>query len=114
MCLRPHTLLRLFPVLEIVANFLYFDNISALFTSTRPWEALCRDPWWIFTVCNLLWNIKTRYEFGLVELIRVSPRFGVLLTAIVLSIIFILLDILAVTGVIAGPGLPDGINPFWK
>jgi len=32
----------------------------------------------------------------------------------ILSIAFIILDILSVTHVIAGPGLPDGINPFWK
>ena len=33
-----------------------------------------------------------------------------------LSVCFILLDILAVTHVIDGSkaGLPDGINPFWK
>lgn len=63
---------------------------------------------------SLFWNIKTRYEFGYVELLRVSPRFGVLLGAMILSICFILCDILAVTQVIAGKGLPDGINPFWK
>lgn len=65
-------------------------------------------------MCNLFWNIKTRYEFGYLELLRVSPRFGVLLGAMVLSVCFILLDILAVTQVINGKGLPDGINPFWK
>jgi len=31
-----------------------------------------------------------------------------------LSIAFIICDILSVTHVISGPGLPDGINPFWK
>lgn len=63
---------------------------------------------------NLFWNIKTRYEFGYIELLQVSPRFGVLLGAMILSVCFILLDILAVTHVIDGKGLPDGINPFWK
>ena len=47
------------------------------------------------------------------ELIRVSPRFGILLGSMVLSISFIILDICAVTSSVA-LGLPDGLNPFWK
>lgn len=74
---------------------------------------MCSDPWWIFTTINLFWNIKRRYEFGLFELIDVSPRFGVLLGAMILSVTFIIVDILSVTGVLAS-GLPNGINPFWK
>jgi len=72
------------------------------------------DPWWIFTTANLFWNIKRRYEFGYIELIRVSPRFGVLIGSMILSMCFILLDILSVTHVVKGGGLPDGLNPFWK
>ncbi|KAK5694465.1 hypothetical protein LTR17_024775 [Elasticomyces elasticus] len=58
---------------------------------------------------------------------RVSPRFAVLIGAMLLSICFvrtysltwpvtcqIIVDILAVTHVISGDGLPNGINPFWK
>lgn len=101
-------------IIEIVANFLYFNNINNLFQYTRPYEALFRDPWWIFTCCSLFWNIKRRYEFGIIELIRVSPRFGILLMAMVLSVSFIIVDVLSVTHVIEGSGLPDGINPFWK
>ncbi|KAI5365426.1 hypothetical protein Slin14017_G053160 [Septoria linicola] len=101
-------------VLEVVANFLYFSGNSRLFTKTRPYEALCRDPWWIFTACNLFYNIKSRYDFGYIELIRASPRFGVLLGAMLLSIGFLIADILAVTHAIPSSGLPDGINPFWK
>lgn len=93
---------------------MYFSGKSDLFTYTRPYEALFRDPWWLFTVLNLVYNIRTRYEFGLVELIRVSPRFGVLLSAMFLSLAFIVIDILAVTHVISPTSLPDGINPFWK
>jgi hypothetical protein len=71
------------------------------------------DPWWIFTTINLFWNIKRRYDFGFVELIRVSPRFGVLLLSMCLSMAFIIVDILSVTPALR-VGLPDGINPFWK
>lgn len=63
---------------------------------------------------SLFWNIKSKYEFGYWELIRVSPRFGVLLAAMLVSIVFIIVDILSVTHVIGGKSLPDGINPFWK
>ena len=97
-----------------VVQFLYFGNKSNLFIYTRPWEALFRDPWWIFTTINLLYNIKTKYEFGLFELMRVSPRFAVLIGSMLMSIGFIIVDILSVTHVIKGHGVPDGINPFWK
>ena len=119
-------------ILEIYANFTYFntDN-SRLFIRTRPYEALFRyvsplhslysllqlvnvpmssDPWWIFTIVNLFWNIKFRYELGLLEIVKVSPRFGILLLCMSLSVIFIILDILAVTPVIS----IGVINPFWK
>lgn len=76
-------------------------------------DYMYRDPWWIFTTINLFWNIKRRYDFGVVELIRVSPRFGILLLSMCLSIGFIVVDILSVTPVLT-VGLPDGINPFWK
>jgi hypothetical protein len=57
--------------------------------------------------------VKTRYEFGLLEMLRISPRFVVLLAAMCLSIAFLLLDILSVTSVLRS-ALPTGINPFWK
>ncbi|KAI7764416.1 hypothetical protein LZL87_003621 [Fusarium oxysporum] len=98
-------------VLEIYANFIYFNTPdNRLFASTRPLEAVCRDPWWIFTAINLFWNIKYRYEFKPLEIIRISPRFGLLLLSMSLSIIFIIVDLLSVT-----PVIPIGyINPFWK
>ena len=42
-----------------------------------------------------------------------SPRFGILLLSMMLSMSFIILDCLSVTSVIASK-LPDGLNPFWK
>ncbi|KAF2818487.1 hypothetical protein CC86DRAFT_156227 [Ophiobolus disseminans] len=100
-------------VLEIYANFAYFHGVNEIFLKTRPYEALCRDPWWIFTTVYLFWIIKTQYEMTVKEIIRISPRFGIMLLAMILSIVFVLLDILTVTKAIVLAG-PTGINPFWK
>ncbi|EOA88545.1 uncharacterized protein SETTUDRAFT_107436 [Exserohilum turcica Et28A] len=100
-------------VLEIYANFAYFHGVNKLFLDTRPYEALCRDPWWIFTTVYLFWVIKTQYELSIKEIIRISPRFGIMLFSMILSIVFIVLDILSVTKAINLHG-PTGINPFWK
>lgn len=55
-----------------------------------------------------------RYEFSYLTLIKASPRFGVLMGAMIMSLAFIIMDILSVTHVIPSRGLPDGINPFWE
>ncbi|KAK3079657.1 hypothetical protein LTS18_004204 [Coniosporium uncinatum] len=101
-------------VVEIYANFTYFNNINDLFVHTRPYEAIFRDPWWIFTCCNLFWNIKRRYDFSILQVVRTSPRFGIMLGSMVLSVCFIVVDIVSVTNVFNPHALPDGINPFWK
>ncbi|KAH8693065.1 hypothetical protein BGW36DRAFT_301741 [Talaromyces proteolyticus] len=99
---------------EIFANYAYFNNIDAAFyEKTRPLEALFRDPWWIFTTCNLFWVVKTHYNFGIIELVRESPRFGLMLASMGLSIVFLILDILSVTGRLRVT-TTMGINPFWK
>jgi hypothetical protein len=72
-----------------------------------------RDPWWVYTTCNLFWVIKTEYGFGAIELVRQSPRFGVMLLSMCLSIGFIVVDILSVISVFR-EALPVGLNPFWK
>ncbi|KAI4706752.1 hypothetical protein J4E89_008447 [Alternaria sp. Ai002NY15] len=100
-------------VVEIYANFAYFHGVNKLFLHTRPYEALCRDPWWILTTIYLFWVIKTQYELSLKEIVRISPRFGIMLLSMLLSIIFIVLDISTVTEAIKLPGA-TGINPFWK
>lgn len=100
-------------ITEIYANFAYFHNINNLFLKTRPWEALCRDPWWIAAAVFLIYNIKTKYDLTLVQIVRISPRFAVMLAAMFLSIAFIVLDVLSVTKVFSS-ALPTGINPFWK
>ena len=43
----------------------------------------------------------------------ISPRFAVMLGAMILSIIFLILDICSVTAAFQSV-LPVGINPFWK
>lgn len=100
-------------ITEIYANFAYFHNINDLFLRTRPWEALCRDPWWIVAAIFLMYNIKTKYDLSLLQIVRISPRFAVMLVAMLLSIIFIVLDVLSVTDAFKSV-LPVGINPFWK
>jgi len=123
-------------VVEIYANFAYFHNVNDVFLKTRPWEALCRsvpprrkigrdlslpervadhsrDPWWIAAAIFLFYNIKSKYDLTLAQIIRISPRFAVMLAAMVLSIIFIVLDVLSVTSALKS-ALPVGINPFWK
>lgn len=100
-------------ITEIYANFAYFHNVNDLFLRTRPWEALCRDPWWIAAALFLIYNIKTKYDLTLTQIVRISPRFAVMLAAMALSIIFIILDVLSVTEAFSSV-LPVGINPFWK
>lgn len=100
-------------ITEIYANFAYFHNINDLFLRTRPYEALCRDPWWVFAACYLLYSIVTKYDLTLAQILRISPRFAVMLVAMVLSIIFIVLDVCSVTEAFQSV-LPVGINPFWK
>lgn len=100
-------------VVEIYANFTYFHNVNKVFLKTRPWEALFRDPWWILAACLLIYNIKTKYDLTLTQIIRISPRFAVMLGAMLLSICFIILDVLSVTSALKSV-LPVGINPFWK
>lgn len=93
---------------------LYFSGQSRLYVHTRPLEVLFRDPWWVFTVCSLFYMVKSRYDFGYAELVRVSPTFAILFSTMFVSLVFIFADILAVTHIIKVSGLPNGINPFWK
>ncbi|EED15735.1 conserved hypothetical protein [Talaromyces stipitatus ATCC 10500] len=100
--------------IEIYANFAYFNNINVLvYEKIRPWEALFRDPWWIYTTCNLFWVVKTYYNFGILELVQECPRFGLMLGSMCLSIACMGADIASVTGALRS-AMPLGTNPFWK
>lgn len=72
-----------------------------------------RDPWWIFTTISLFYTIKREYDFELLELVRVSPRFGLMLLSMCLSIAFMVVDTCAVLGAFKSV-LPKGLEPFWK
>ncbi|KAF7179026.1 hypothetical protein CNMCM7691_007796 [Aspergillus felis] len=101
-------------VLEIYANFAYFNNYNKIFLTTRPLEPIFRDPWWIFTTCSLFYTIKREYNFGIFELVSVSPRFGIMLASMCLSIAFMIVDTCSVLNVFSHSSLPTGIEPFWK
>ncbi|GES63744.1 hypothetical protein ATEIFO6365_0007043100 [Aspergillus terreus] len=101
-------------ILEIYANFAYFNNINRIFLKTRPLEPLFRDPWWVFTTCSLFYTIKREYGFSYKELIIASPRFGIMLVSMCLSIAFIVVDTCAVLDVFHSRRLPTGVEPFWK
>ncbi|KAI2858037.1 hypothetical protein CBS63078_11300 [Aspergillus niger] len=100
-------------VVDIYANFAFFNRGQALYTTTRPLEPLFRDPWWIFTTCFLLYVIQRGYGCSLVQLIRISPPFGVMLPFMVVSVVFAVVDLCA-TRVENRLGYPPGMEPFWK
>jgi hypothetical protein len=98
-------------ILQIFNNFRYFNNINDLYKKVRPYEPLFRDPWWVFTCITLFHIIRKCYGTGTLELIKRSPRFGILLVAIILAMVFTTMDI---TASIVNFGGSDGINPYWK
>lgn len=96
-------------ILQIYDNFRFFNGYSDFYTSVRPYEPLFRDPWWVFT-CLVLFHVVSKcYGTGVLELVKRSPRFGILLAAILLSLIFTALDI--VSSIHNFLGGTDGINP---
>ncbi|KAF2264671.1 hypothetical protein CC78DRAFT_463189 [Lojkania enalia] len=101
-----------FWVAEAWSNFEYFNNLgSDANERMRPWEALVRDPWWIFTTWKLIDAIKKTYSFKLWALVRINSRFAVMLACMFFSIAFLLTDVvinaLRVTK-------DSGINPYWR
>jgi hypothetical protein len=101
-------------IVEIYANFTFFNDINDVFVHTRPYEALFRDPWWVASIIILIYEIHITYKLPLTTIVTISPRFGILFVAMMFSIVFIILDILAVTTNIFTTKLPDGLNPWWK
>lgn len=101
-----------FWIAEAWSNFEYFNSLgSEANIRMRPWEALVRDPWWIFTTWKLLDAIKKTYGFRIWALVKMNSRFGVMLACMFLSIGFLLTDVvinaLHITNL-------SGINPYWR
>jgi len=101
-----------FWIAEAWSNFSYFNNLgSSANLRMRPWEALFRDPWWIFTTWKLIDIISKTYMFKVLHLIKVNPRFGVMLACMFISIAFLLTDV--VINALRKSSL-SGINPYWR
>ncbi|KAH8725140.1 hypothetical protein GQ44DRAFT_707825 [Phaeosphaeriaceae sp. PMI808] len=106
MCAQP------FWVAEAWSNFAYFNSLgSEANVQMRPWEALLRDPWWIFTTWRLIGAIKKTYGYSLWALVRINTRFGVMLLCMALSIAFLLTDAAVSAAKIT---TSSGINPYWR
>ncbi|CAF3580302.1 hypothetical protein SNK05_011769 [Fusarium graminearum] len=107
------TLLMVQPywILETWANFQYHNHLgSRIFDTSRLLEPLFRDPWWVFTTIKLVLAIRENYEFTISGLVRTSPRFGIMLLCLFLSIVFLITDVIFMI-VVSKRG---GINPFWR
>lgn len=97
---------------QIQDNYRFFNNRGGWYTQIRPYEPLFRDPWWVFTCLALFHVIRKCYGTGVMGLVSRSPRFGILLAAIALSMAFTVVDIIASIHPFLGD--TDGINPWWK
>lgn len=100
-------------IAETYFNFVYNNNRAGgrWFPKVRPWEALCREPWWLFTSCYLIFTIKRSYNCSILRLVRTSGKFGVLMFSMAASIAFIFADIITLI-TLSSPCA--GENPFWK
>ncbi|KAF2450156.1 hypothetical protein P171DRAFT_349019 [Karstenula rhodostoma CBS 690.94] len=108
------TLILVWPywIVECYFLFQYNNNLgSDYFIYLRPWEFLCREPWWLFTTGYLIYIIKRAYDCSIIHLIRTSGKFLVLLLSMALSIGFVIADVVIVL-VIDTPC--RGKNPLWK
>jgi hypothetical protein len=99
-------------VVETWANFEYFNDLGHkhVFKLTRYLEPIARDPWWIYTTIKLVMVINKNYEYTIPNLVKKSPRFGVMLSCMFASIVFICVDIIATALV----SVQSGINPYWR
>lgn len=108
------TLIVVWPYWIAEMYFIYEYNSpqgNDYFMHLRPWEFLCREPWWLFTTGYLIYIIKRAYDCSIIHLVRTSGKFLVLLVAMALSIVFIVADFIVVI-VVDTPC--RGKNPIWK
>jgi hypothetical protein len=104
-------LVQPFWILEAYDNFAYFTGDSNLNPYTRPWEPLAREPWWLFTTCWLIYKIKSNYQLSVKELLKLSPRFGVMILCMLLSLAFVTVDIVVTADHVYSD---EGVNPYWR
>ncbi|KAF2116442.1 hypothetical protein BDV96DRAFT_612290 [Lophiotrema nucula] len=105
-------LVQPFWIVEAWSNFEYFNSLGNNANErTRPWEALVRDPWWIFTTWKLIDVISKTYDFRLWTLIKLNRRFGVMLACMFISIAFLLTDVVVSALRVTKD---SGINPYWR
>lgn len=62
----------------------------------------------------LLRAIRRRYQVPAAALLRASARFTLMLAAVAASVVFIVVDVLSVTGALPDVGRTVGLNPWWK
>lgn len=108
------SVIAVFPfwIAEIYFNFAYHNHLGGHehFRQIRPFEALFREPWWIFTTIYLVYIIKRCYNLSIDRLVRLEPRFAMLMASIALSLAFIIADVVET----ARNSSFVGRNPFWK
>ncbi|KAF2706985.1 hypothetical protein K504DRAFT_47949 [Pleomassaria siparia CBS 279.74] len=101
-----------FWIAESWSNYEYFNNLgSTANLRMRPWEALVRDPWWIFTTWKLIDIISKSYLLKILDLVKINPRFGVMLACMFISIAFLLTDVVMTA---LRKSELAGINPYWR
>ncbi|RDK41094.1 hypothetical protein M752DRAFT_284586 [Aspergillus phoenicis ATCC 13157] len=95
------------------ANFAFFNYNKPLFITTRYFKPLFWDPWWIIATCLLFYNIKHAYQCTFCDLIRTSPRFGIMIFLLVISLLLTIVDSFDVLGAVH-LAIPTGVEPIWK
>lgn len=81
-----------------------------------------RDPWWVYTTVRLVRVINTNYGYTLPGLVHISPRFGILLMCMFVSIVFVIVDLVYTAKSVSHWGasgsspsdFQSGVNPFWR
>ncbi|KKY18417.1 hypothetical protein UCRPC4_g04953 [Phaeomoniella chlamydospora] len=83
-----------------------------MYIKVRPYEPLFRDPWWIYTTLKLTLVVRNVYDIPFGLLFRRSPRFGMMLVSMAISVAFIVVDV--VSSIVPNFSSTIGINPYWK
>ncbi|PYH67024.1 uncharacterized protein BO88DRAFT_427233 [Aspergillus vadensis CBS 113365] len=100
-------------IINIYANFAFFNWGQVLYTTTRLLKLLFQCSIRIFTTCFLLYVIQRGYGYLLVQLIYISSYFGVILLFMVISVVFAVVD-MCIIQVKNCLGYPPGMELFWK